>query len=264
MNEHADFLEFAKNAVRSAAADFLAHGHDFLGQITGTELGGRETKLVADAVLEDALRGSFLSTGLSLLSEESGLIKQNSGNDLCWVIDPLDGSVNYLRGSGPSAISVALCRNDRPIFGVMYGLNTQTLSWGGHSFGAWSEGHPIRVSTTKRKEEGLICAGIPARFQSTDQDTLNTYFRLITRFSKIRMLGSAASSLLLLAQGGADAYCEDQIMFWDVAAGLAIVQGAGGIFNIRETGSQTPCMVLATNSQISLENLYVGESITFP
>lgn len=264
MSEHADLLEFTKNAVRSAAADFFAHGHEYLGQITGTELGGKETKLVADAVLENALRSSFLRTGLSLLTEESGLIKQNSGNDLCWVIDPLDGSVNYLKGSGPSAISVALCRSGRPLFGVLYGLNTRTLSWGGQDIGAWSEERPIRVSTTKRMEEGLICAGIAARFQTNNQNIVNAYFGLITRFAKVRMLGSAACSLLLVAQGGADAYFENQIMLWDVAAGLAIVEGAGGMFYLEKTDLQAPCKVIATNAQISLENWYADENFTSP
>lgn len=228
MSAEAELLEFAKSAVRSAAADFFSHEHAYLGQVTATELGGKETRLVADAVLDHALRSSFLSTGISLLSEESGLVRHNSGSGLCWVIDPLDGSVNYLRGSGPSAISVALCRNGQPLLGVLYSLNTRMLSWGGQGIGAWSEGLAIRVSATKKMEDGLICAGIPARFKTDDQDTVNAYFRMIARFAKIRMLGSAASSLLLVAQGGADAYFEDQIMLWDVAAGLAIVEGAGG------------------------------------
>jgi myo-inositol-1(or 4)-monophosphatase len=253
MNEHAELLEFAKNAVRSAAAEFQACGHDFLGQVRGTELGGRETKLVADAFLEDSLTNRLSETGLSLLSEESGLIERGTENDLRWVIDPLDGSVNYLRGSGPCAISVALCRNNQPVFGVLYTLNNQTLSWGGEGIGAWSGGDAIRVSTTKSAAEGLICAGIPARFRTNDQNALNSYFQLISRFAKVRMLGSAASSLLLVARGAADAYCEQQIMFWDVAAGLAIVQGAGGAFDVRQTGSVDPCTVLATNKQISLE-----------
>lgn len=251
MSEIAELLEFAKSAVRSAATGFFAHGHAYLGQVTATELGGKETKLVADVVLDHALRASFLRTELSLLSEESGLIKHNSEGGLCWVIDPLDGSVNYLRGVGPSAISVALCRNGQPVFGVLYGLNTRMLSWGGQGMGAWSEGRAIRVSATKRMEDGLICAGIPARFQTDNPDAVNAYWRMIVRFAKVRMLGSAASSLLLVAQGGADAYYEDQIMLWDVAAGLAIVEGAGGMFNIRRTGLLEPCRVLATNAQIN-------------
>jgi len=258
VNGQAELLEFAKNAVRSAAAGFFAHDHEYLGQITGTELGGKETKLVADAVLENALRSSFLRTGLSVLTEESGFIKQDSGNDLCWVIDPLDGSVNYLRRSGPSAISVALCSDGQPLLGILYSLDTRTLSWGGQEIGAWSEGRPIHVSTTKRLEEGLICAGIPARFKTDNQDTVNAYFALITRFSKVRMLGSAAISLLLVAQGGADAYFEDQIMLWDVAAGLAIVTGAGGVFYLRKTGLQGPCWVLASNSKLNITDSSYG------
>lgn len=255
MNEQAELIQFAKDAVNSIANDFFYRGREFLAQVTGTELGGKETKLVADAVLEDALRTKFTDTGLSLLTEESGLIKQgNNIGDLCWVIDPLDGSLNYLRGAGPCAISVALCRAGRPEFGILYSLNTRTLSWGGQDMGAWSGGRPIHVSLTKNPAEGLICAGIPARMQTNHVDGVNAYFHHITKFSKVRMLGSAASSLLLVAQGGADAYYEEQIMFWDVAAGLAIVEGAGGRFYIEQTDLQAPYGVLATNAHLNLEN----------
>lgn len=251
MNEQVEFLEFAKNAVKSVAADFFGYDREYLAQVTSRDLDGKETKLVADAVLDDALRSNFLRTGLSLLTEESGLIKQSSGNDPCWVIDALDGSVNYLRGSGPSAISVALCSNGEPMLGVLYSLNTRVLSWGGQDIGAWSDGRAIRVSATTRMDDGLICTGIPARFQSNNQNSVNAYFQIITMFSKVRMLGSAASSLLLVAQGGADAYFEDQIMLWDVAAGLALVKGAGG--RVRMTlGApvENSCWVVAATAAI--------------
>lgn len=109
MNEQGELLELAKNAVRTAASILLARDRESLRQIIGTELGGRETNLAADTVLEEALLGAFLRTGLPLLTEESGLINEGLPNGLRWVIDPLDGSAKYLRNAGPSAVSVALC-----------------------------------------------------------------------------------------------------------------------------------------------------------
>ena len=113
MKETDELLEFAKRVVVEATEDFLSRDHEYLGQVTGSELGGREIKLVADATLESSLLDRLLPSGLTVLSEESGLIRQGSGCALQWIIDPLDGSVNYLRGIGPSAISVALWREDQ-------------------------------------------------------------------------------------------------------------------------------------------------------
>lgn len=252
MNEHGELLEFAKNAVRAAASIFLARDREYLRQIVGTELGGRETKLAADIVLEEALLATFLPTGLPLLTEESGLIKEDLSNGLRWVIDPLDGSVNYRRNAGPSAVSVALCRNGSPVFGVLYSLNSRELSWGGPGMGAWCEDQAILVSDTNGLDRALVCAGIPARFRTGDRDTVNAYFELITKCSKVRMLGSAASSLLMVARGHADAYYEDRIMLWDVAAGLALVEGAGGVFDLVGTDVRAPYTVLATNGHLEL------------
>ena len=87
--------------------------------VTAVDLGGKETKIVADTVLENQLINSLINTGISIFSEESGLIRLGSNASLLWVLDPLDGTVNYLRRIGPSAISLALCNNTKPIFGIV-------------------------------------------------------------------------------------------------------------------------------------------------
>ena len=78
---------------------------------------------------------------ISILSEESGFIKKQTESDLCWVIDPMDGSFNYIRGAGPYAVSLALCKNEKPLFGVIYDLKMGRMTWGGKAFGAFSDGN---------------------------------------------------------------------------------------------------------------------------
>lgn len=249
MND-ADLLAFAKRTVGDAAARLASEAGDHLATVTHTELDGREPKLVADAFLDDVLVTEFSSTGLPIVSEESGSVASEELREVCWVIDPLDGSVNYSRKSGPSAISVALCRKGAPIFGVLYSTTTSQLSWGGRNIGAWCEGRPIHVSRTAAPEQATICGGVPARFRTGDRPAVHAYFETLTRFSKVRMVGSAASSLLMVACGAADAYYEEQIMWWDVAAGLALVEGAGGEFHASGEDFHSPYRVVATNGAI--------------
>lgn len=250
MKEILNLLELAKSATYLAGQEFLVTKRESLRQINGSLLQGREIKLVADRILDDVLLKQLMPTGISILSEESGLISQGADNDFLWVIDPLDGSVNFLRGIGPSAISVALWQGASPLFGVLYSLNTGILSWGGRGLGAWSKEKPIRVSSVARANQAVIFTGIPARFPVEDKAKVSRFCNVFTKFNKVRMIGSAACSLLMVAQGDADAYFEDQIMLWDVAAGLAILQGAGGLFVINQECHTSPYRVFAANESL--------------
>ncbi|MDO8788897.1 MAG: inositol monophosphatase family protein [Sulfuritalea sp.] len=250
MTEILELLELAKSATRAAGQEFRTTKPASLRQVEASLLHGKEIKLAADRILDDILLKQLLPTGISLLSEESGLVRQGVDKDLTWIIDPLDGTVNYLRGIGPSAISVALWRGGCPLFGVLYSLNADVLSWGGKGLGAWSHETPIQVSSIAHANQAVVATGVPARFQTDDDEKVSRFCKLITKFNKVRMIGSAASSLLLVAQGNADAYVEDQIMIWDVAAGLAILQGAGGVFAIDQESQTSPCRVLASNEHL--------------
>lgn len=225
-----EFLELAKHVVLDAANKFLTCEHVSLRRVNGNELDGREVKLEADAVLESMLMDGLLPTGLDILSEESGLVKGNDVSSLVWIVDPLDGSVNFLNRIGPSAISVALWRGNTPLFGVIYNFDNLSLAWGGKGLGAWVDGNVIHVSLGCKVDQTICCTGVPARFRIDDATICNDFFHSISRFSKVRMIGSAACSLLMVARGSTDVYIEDEIMLWDVAAGMAIIEGAGGCF----------------------------------
>lgn len=247
MSEISVLLELAKRAACNAGQEFLATKQESLHQVESSLLQGKEVKLGADRILNDILLKQLLPTGICILSEESGFLEQGADKDFVWILDPMDGTVNYLRGIGPSAISIALWRGASPIFGVLYSLNTGVLSWGGREIGAWSQGAPIRVSNFSHANQSVIVTGIPARFPTENEEKVFQFCKFISKFNKVRMIGSAASSLLMVAQGNADAYFEDNIMVWDVAAGLSILQGAGGDFVIDQESFSLPCRVVAAN-----------------
>jgi myo-inositol-1(or 4)-monophosphatase len=188
----------------------------------------REMKAVADRALEKEILRSLASTGLPVLSEEAGYLPSEHDEQYWWIIDPLDGTFNFIKGLGPSAVSIGLWKRDRPVLGVVYDLKERRLVWGGAGIGAYSGGERISVSATSSLEQASICTGFPTRFEFDDINALQRFARTVKPFAKVRMIGSAAISLLHVACGSADAYAEQDIMLWDVAAGIAIVEGAGG------------------------------------
>ncbi|NTW99019.1 MAG: inositol monophosphatase [Geobacteraceae bacterium] len=246
-------LHLAKGLARDAAKHLSESRNLAARVIEDVQLSGREVKIAADRVLDKVIIERLASTGISLLSEESGFLDQGNNDGLLWVIDPLDGSINYLRGVGPSAVSIALYQNLQPVFGVLCEIQNASLAWGGRSIGAWRDDVKIRVSSTGQKKDAILYSGIPARFDFGNKETVAAFNQMIFGFSKVRMIGSAACSLLQVASASADAYWEDNIMFWDVAAGIAIVEGAGGVTQIafKDELPWATC-VSATNAELSL------------
>jgi myo-inositol-1(or 4)-monophosphatase len=192
----------------------------------------REMKATADLILERVILAKLLPTDMSILTEEAGAINESGKGDLRWVVDPLDGTVNFVRGLASCAVSIALCQGNDPIFGVIGEYPSSQISWGGALLGAFTEDQPLRVSTMSDKGKAVLCTGLPSRFDYSEH-VLTQFVNRLRVFGKIRMLGAASLSLLQVAKGAADAYSEQDIMIWDVAAGLAIVQGAGGVIDVK-------------------------------
>ena len=209
----------------------------------------REMKTVSDRILEDVILANLRTTGLEILSEEAGLVERGNGNGLRWVVDPLDGTVNFMRGLAPCSISLALCDGNVPMLGVIGEFPSEKIAWGGIGQGAFLADMPIRVSAIDDKQQAVICSGFPSRFKFGDEG-MNWIASTLAPYAKVRMLGAASLSLLHVAKGAAEAYAECDIMIWDVAAGLAIVEGAGGSF-IMTKGRHTDAFdIFASNGLI--------------
>lgn len=247
MHQFLALLELAKNTALEAAHILCSSENGVIGAVETVALSGRETKIAGDRILEAAILEKLAHTGISILTEESGYIDKKNQDGLLWIVDPLDGSVNFSRGFGPCAISIALWKDMKPYFGVIYSLEEKCLAWGGVEFGAWLDSYPISVSNKAKKCESILCTGIPARFDLANVSMVKKFTETIFSFSKVRMIGSAAVSLLLVARGVIDAYYEEDIMLWDVAAGVAIVEGATGKSYLNFKKGKYQCLLKASN-----------------
>jgi myo-inositol-1(or 4)-monophosphatase len=165
---------------------------------------------------------------------EAGFIAEegtdtHKGDKYNWIIDPLDGTTNFVHGICPFAVSIALMEDDRIVVGVVYevGLDECFYAWEGD--GAYLNGKRISVSSTDKIDDSLIATGFPMINYSRLEpfmEVLN-YFILNTR--GVRRLGAAAVDLAYLAAGRFDSFYEYNLKPWDVAAGAFIVQRAGGV-----------------------------------
>ena len=184
----------------------------------------------------------------SVLSEEEGLSEGKSGNkEYRWIVDPLDGSLNFLRDIPFSCISVALWRGDEPLVGVVYDFNHKEMFTGLIGKGAWLNGLPIQVSQVEKSKAAVLCTGFPVGTDFSGP-ALTNFVRDIQAYKKVRLLGSAALSLAYVASGRADVYRENDIAIWDVAAGIAIVRAAGGVADYRPSRIENRLIVKAGNS----------------
>ncbi len=177
-----------------------------------------EERLVS--ALSDLLPGSVF------LTEEATVVQQSG--EYQWIIDPLDGTTNFLHSVPYFAVSVALRENERTILGIVYEVNRAENFYGWEGGGAWLNGQPIRSSATAALKDSLIATGFPYR----DYDKMRPYFIALEAFMKktrgLRRFGAAAVDLAYVAAGRFDAFFEYGLSSWDVAAGAFLVELAGG------------------------------------
>ena len=228
----ANARKIAERAARKAALAIRAAGVAVEQELE------RDRKLRADrlaeAVILDELRSA---TPYRVLSEESGTIGESDG-EWSWIVDPLDGSVNFSQSIPICAVSIALWNGETPMLGVIYDFHRDEMFSGSAGAGATLNGEAISVAPPCVPADAILCTGFPAGGEFSDR-ALTTAIGRVRGFKKIRLLGCAAVSLAYVAAGRVHAYAEEGIRLWDVAAGLAIVRCAGGVVNWKATGAGT-------------------------
>ncbi len=160
----------------------------------------------------------------NLLTEETGLIDNDS--EYTWIIDPLDGSSNFVNHNPFFAVSICLALDDVPLTGVIYAPYLQEIVVARRGHGCTLNGRPVRVSSTSRLEQSYIvsCPG----GDPDNQRYATMGFALLQTVRDFRMMGSAAIEAYMIAAGRADAFVTLNISPWDVAAGVICAQEAGG------------------------------------
>jgi len=218
-----DLKQRAVDAARQAGRLLAARSADY-DQISSQD--GRDVKMAADLRSEALLAELLAPSGIPVFSEEAGWV---SGQDesLRWVVDPLDGTANYSRGTPLCCVSIALMRNDKPLLGVVHDFSRDESFSGIVGIGAWLNDSPMAVNPVPEKRQAILATGFPIR-RDFDAASMTAFALEVSQWKKVRMLGSAALSLAYVAAGRFDAYWEERIMPWDVAAGWALVEAAGG------------------------------------
>jgi len=210
-------LYFLKNEIKNIkVSDIESKGvNDFVTYVDKTS----ENRLVSE------LRKILPEAGF-IAEENSKLKKQINYN---WIIDPLDGTTNYIHGLPVYSISIALLKGEEILSGVVYEINQQECFYAWQNGGAYLNGHKIQTSNVKKLGDSLLATGFPYR----EFDKLDQYIDLFKEFMKdthgIRRLGSAAVDLAYVACGRFDGFYEYGLHPWDVAAGALIIEQAGGV-----------------------------------
>lgn len=206
----------------------------------------------AEVAILEILVAAFPGSGF--IAEESEPERRDAR--MRWIVDPLDGTLNFVAGQPVVAVSIALERDGRTELGVVYQPFTDELFVAERGAGAWCNGAPIHVSACIQLWEAVIHTGLPYDVREAPEASIGTFTALAGRARSIRIFGSAALDLCAVASGRADGYLEVGLQSWDVAAGTIIVTEAGGSVTHRpEMADRQQRWTIASNRLIEAELL---------
>ena len=217
-------LSTAVDAARQAGALIRANYGGVLGV---NELKQYDIKLELDVRSQELITAILLRTfpDHAIYGEEG--IAGNQASDHQWIVDPIDGTVNYFYGIPHFCVSIALRVAGEIVLGVIYDPMLDELFVGRKGQAPTLNGQPISVSGRAQMADAMVTVGFSKNRESIDAG-LRRFKELLFQVRKTRMLGSAALGMAYVACGRLDAYIEEVISLWDVAAGIILVETAGG------------------------------------
>lgn len=213
VTETADFLRTELGKVKSGDIETKS-----LNSLVSYVDKTAETQLVSKL-------STLLPESVFLTEEET--VEQKEG-EYRWIIDPLDGTTNFLHQVPVFAVSVALQHHDKTILGVVYEVNRSECFYAWKGGGAHLDGNPIKVSTTKTLGESLLATGFPYYDYKWLDPYMDCFRHFIQNTRGLRRCGAAAVDLAYVAAGRFDGYYEYSLSAWDMAAGVIIIEEAGG------------------------------------
>ena len=202
-----------------------------------------------EKILIDELQKAHPEYGI--LSEEAGIInKSNISNR--WIIDPIDGTMNFLNGIPQFAISIGYEEDGEIKCGVIFNPIMNEMFCAEKGNGAYLNNSRIRVSNKKKIKDALIVTGGPKGSSEIKEKIFSEYINVSKRVSNVRKFGSAALDMAYVACGRFDGYWQRELNYWDIAAGIIILKEAGGLVDFFEEEEKLPLKknILATNSNI--------------
>lgn len=233
----ADFLNNMTAVAKQAA---LAGGEKLLAM--RDEFGVRkksecdfvtDADIASQAAIQQVIEANFPEH--KFVGEEGDDKSPPAEDVICWVVDPLDGTTNYLHQYPFYAVCVGVTQGAELLVGVIYDPLREELYHAAKGCGAWLNDQPIAVSKCQHIGDALISMSLPPHVGPESPDLLD-FVQVVQRCQAIRRTGSAALNLANLASGKVDAYWARQINPWDVAAGALLLQEAGGVVTASDGG----------------------------
>ncbi len=242
-------IDAARKAGKGLARDFGE-----VAELQVSKKGTADYVSAADIKAEKTVLEALTKArpGYGFLGEESGLI-EGTDKSHTWIVDPLDGTTNFLHAMPHFAVSIALQREGQIVAGVIYNPVTADLFWAEKGKGSFLGAEKrLRVAARQRMDEAVIATGIPFIGHGQHGQFLKELHQMTQRVAGIRRYGAASLDLAWVAAGRFDAYWERNIKPWDIAAGMLIVTEAGGKVTDADGGEDMldSGSVLAANLEI--------------
>jgi len=239
-------------AVTAAQAAGVVLRQNFGTVLEVNEFAAHDIKLDLDVRTQDLITEHLLGAfpDHAIFGEEG--IAGNQASEFQWIVDPIDGTVNYFYGIPHYCISIALRERGEIILGVIYDPQRDELWHVERGGPATLNGKPIAVSTRTKLSDATLSVGF-SKTKTTIAAGLPMLEKYVSRARKCRLMGSAALDLAYVACGRLDAYIEQSVSLWDVAAGKILVETAGGRFEMTErTDTPGKISVIASSGRIDL------------
>jgi myo-inositol-1(or 4)-monophosphatase len=230
-------IDAARKAGRALARDFGE-----VAELQVSRKGAADYVSAADLKAEETLLQELLRArpGYGFLGEERGMV-EGTDKTHTWIVDPLDGTTNFLHAMPHFAINIALRRDTQIVAGVTYNPANADLFWTERGRGAFMGDRRLRVAARRSLDEAVIATGIPFMGHGQHGLFLKELHQISQRVSGVRRFGAAALDLAWVAAGRFDGFWERDLNAWDIAAGMLMIAEAGGVVTDAD-GDDDPLM----------------------
>jgi len=253
-----DFSKITLTAIQAAlkAGEILKKGYNSHFEIRKKE--GKHNLVTEYDLLSETTIISFIKERFpdhSILCEEGGQVQKD--NEIEWIIDPLDGTVNFAHSIPMFAVSIAVRKGNDFISAVTYHPLLSELFVAEKAKGAYLNGNKIKVTNTKKLDDAILATGFPYDLINNPNNCIERFMSILKLGLPIRRIGSACLDLAYIAAGRLDVFWEVNLGPWDCAAGKLLIEEAGG----RVTHFDDSEVILKDKNAIVATNSYLHENI---
>jgi myo-inositol-1(or 4)-monophosphatase len=246
-----EWLRTCEAAARAGGKELLALRGQFSARLKGPADLVTDADVASQQAIRQVIAARFPEHDF-IGEEQPASSERPEAHRLTWIVDPLDGTTNYVHGYPHYSVSVALVRGNQILTGVVYDPVADLCFAAASGRGAYCNGVPMHTSTAATTRDALVAVSLPARVRRDAPDLLD-FIEAALVCQAVRRSGSAALNFAFVANGALDAFWATRIHPWDVAAGVLLVQEAGGVVTSRNGGEfdlWNPHFVASANASL--------------